>query len=273
MRQLFRCGRAIMTGVLCAALCAAQARAGGWPLAPGETEAILSISRLSVHERYNSSGKRRWTSHYRKLEISPYIEHGLSDSLTLVGELAYMEESTNFFGREFEDSGLSRIKLGARQVLGEWNDTLFSVQPLLTFHLLGSADDPAATESGDIDADFGIVLARSEEIFGLPFFSVQEIAYRFRDNGRPDEVRTDITLGMKPRPGTMLLLKSLNEGALKMTSRGDLYRSSKIGFSVVQELPQADAPGWSMELGMEQTVFGRSTVDGTTVRLALWRRF
>jgi protein XagA len=264
---------AALAGALAVALCAAEARAGGWPLPPGQTEIILNISRLSADERYDSSGNRVWTSNYRKLEISPYIEHGVSGRLTLVGEFAYMSESTNFFGREIENDAFSRLKLGARQVLGEWNDTLFSFQPVVTFHFEGEAGDPAATESGDIDVDAGLVLARNDEVAGFAVFSVQEIAWRYRDDGRPDEVRADITLGTRPWKGGMLLLKSLNEGALETTAAGDLYRSSKLGFSIVQELPQADAPGWSAEIGIERTVFGRSTIDEATFRIALWRRF
>ncbi|MEQ9153274.1 MAG: hypothetical protein RLO06_17490 [Parvibaculum sp.] len=273
MGQSVRCTCAALAGALAVALCAGETRAGGWPLPPGETEIILSISRLSADERYDSSGNRVWKSNYRKLEIAPYIEHGITSGLTLVGELAYMRESTNFFGREIENDAFSRLKLGGRQVLGEWNGTLFSFQPVVTFHFEGEADDPAATESGDIDAEFGLVLARNEEVAGFAVFSVQEVAWRYRDNGRPDEVRADITLGTRPWEGGMLLLKSLNEGALETTAAGDLYRSSKLGFSIVQELPQADAPGWSAEIGIERTVFGRSTIDEATLRIALWRRF
>ena len=273
MGQSVRRACAALSAALVAAFCAGEARSGGWPLPKGETEVILSISRLSADERYDSSGDRRWKSNYRKLEISPYAEYGLGDELTLIGEFAYMRESTNFFGRKIGNDAFSRLKLGARQVLGEWNGTLFSVQPVVVFHFEGEAADPAATGSGDIDGDIALVLARNEKIAGLTVFSVQEVAWRYRNDGRPDEVRADIVIGTKPWDGGMLLLKSLNEGALDMTAQGDLYRSSKLGFSIVQELPRADAPGWSAEIGIEQTVFGRSTIDGSTLRIALWRRF
>lgn len=273
MKRYVRRAFAACSAALIAALCAPEARAGGWPLPAGETEIILSISRLSADERYDSSGDRRWKSNYRKLEISPYIEHGLTEKLTLIGEFAYMRESTNFFGRQIGNDAFSRLKLGARHVLGEWNDTLFSIQPVIVFHFEGDAADPAATGSGDIDGDFGLVLARNETVAGLNFFTVQEVAWRYRNDGRPDEIRADIVLGTKPWDGGMLLLKSLNEGALDMTAQGDLYRSSKLGLSIVQELPRADAPGWSAEIGIEQTVFGRSAIDGATFRIALWLRF
>lgn len=250
-----------------------EAWAGGWPLAPGTTETITSLTWLTADERYDAGGNKVWTSRYTKLEISPYVEYGLTGNLTLIGELAWSREKTEYFGTEFRNDDLSRLKAGGRLALGVWEDTLFSLQPLFTLNLAGTGDDPAATESGDIDSELALVLARSETLSGLDIFSVQEIAYRYRDSSRPDEVRADITLGLKPRTGTMLLMKSLNTVAVTSASNGDRHSTSRLALSVVQALPETLAPGWSVEAGAEQTIFGRSTIHDTTVRIALWRRF
>lgn len=239
----------------------------------GHGEVIDTLSRLSGGERYESDGRKRWTSRYTKWELSSYAEYGLTGRLTLIGEAAYSREKTNYYSEEPEDWGFSRVKAGARLSLGTWQDTLFSLQPLIALHLTRAPDDPAATKSGDIDTELGLVLARNETLYGLDIFSVQEIAYRYRDRSRPDEVRADVTFGLKPAPGTMLLAKSLNTGALKQTPDGELFRSSKLSLSVVQALPEDWLPGMSVEAGAEQTVFGRSTLDGTTYRIAVWYRF
>ncbi|MBX3447600.1 MAG: hypothetical protein KF765_12675 [Parvibaculaceae bacterium] len=257
-----------------AMLCAAPAaRAGGWPLPRGEGEVIFTYSSHRADERYENSGNKRWTSSYTKHEISPYAEYGLFDRVTLVGEAAWREESTNYFGYRFEDRGFSRAKAGARVSLGTWEETLFSLQSIATLHLADAGDDPAATRSGDWDAEIGLVLARNEKLFGLDAFSVQEFAWRWRDSGRPDQIRSDITIGTKFTPGTMLLLKSLNTASIGATETGEYYLSGKIAVSLVQELPPSIAPGASIEAGIEQTAFGRSAIDETVFRLALWRRF
>lgn len=265
-------GLIVLAG-LCAPAIAFDARAGGWPLPQGKGEIIVTASRLSADERYDSDGNKRWTSHYTKYEISPYAEYGFSDDLTLIGELAWTSEKTDFFGLEFEDDGFSRMKAGARYAIGSWEKTLFSVQPLVTLHLDDAGDDPAATKDGDFDAEIGIVLARSDKLFGTDIFSVQETAWRFRDSGRPDQLRADITLGGSPQPGTMILLKSLNTASAKSTSTGELYRSSKLSFSVVQDIPASILPGIAVEAGVEQTIAGRSAIHDTTWRAALWYRF
>lgn len=264
---------AILAGAATSITFMDEARSGGWPLPAGAGEVIVTSSRLTAGERYDSDSNKRWTSRYTKYEISPYAEYGLFDDLTLIGEAAWRRETTDFFGTTFEDKGFSRVKAGARYTIGTWQETLFSVQPLVTLHLDDAGDDPAATKSGDIDAEFGIVLARNETIFGMNLFSVQEFAWRYRDAGRPDQFRADITLGGKPLPGTMLLLKSLNTASATSTSTGELYRSSKLSMSIVQDLPSPAAPGMALEFGVERTIEGRSAIDDTTWRVALWYRF
>ena len=262
-----------LVGIAAGVAFAGEARSGGWPLAAGTGEIILTASRLSAGERYESDGSKRWTSSYTKYEISPYAEYGLTAKLTLIGETAWKRETTDFFGMKFEDSGFSRVKAGARYAIGTWQETLLSVQPLVTLHLDGAGDDPAATKRGDIDAELGIVLARNETLLGMNLFSVQEVAWRYRDRSRPDQIRADISIGGKPLDGTMLLLKSLNTASLASTPSGELYRSSKLAISIVQDLPADIAPGIALEAGMERTIAGQSTVADTTWRIGLWYRF
>lgn len=256
-----------------ASLFATQARAGGWPAAPGTGEIITSFTWLSADERYEADGSKRPTSRYTKVEIAPYAEYGLTRNLTLIGEAAYTGEKTDYYGEEHSNMDISRLKAGARLALGSWEETLFSVQPLMTLHLMRTGDDPAATASGDIDAELALVMARNETLSGLDVFSVQEVGYRYRDRNRPDAVRADVTLGIKPWPRIMLLVKSLNTVALKQTSNGESYQSGKLAFSAVYALPDHLAPGWSAEAGVERTIIGRSTVDETVGRFALWYRF
>ena len=248
---------------------AGEARAGGWPLAPGAGELIVPVTHMTAGERYDSSGTKQWKPRYTKIEIAPYAEYGLTRRLTLTGEAAWVTDKTDFFGMNFRERGLTRIKAGARFAFGTWAGTHFSVQPIATLHLAGAANDPAATAKGDIDAEMAFVVARNEKLLGIDAFSVQEVAWRYRDRGRPDEVRADITFGAKPWPGVMLLVKSLNTAALSATAAGNTYQSGKLALSLVHDV----APGWALEAGMEHSVFGRDAIAERTLRFAVWRRF
>ncbi|MBX3488314.1 hypothetical protein [Parvibaculum sp.] len=258
-----------MALVVAFSLAAGNAQGGGWPLAPGTGELIVPVTHMRAGERYDGSGKKQWKPRYTKIEVAPYAEYGLTSRLTLTGEAAWAADKTDFFGMNFRENGMTRIKAGARYALGTWAGTHFSVQPLATLHLAGAANDPAATAKGDIDAEMVLVVARNEKLFGIDAFSVQEIAWRYRDSGRPDEVRADITFGAKPWPGIMLLAKSLNTAALSSTAAGDSYQSGKLALSLVHDV----APGLAIEAGMEHSVFGRDAIAERTLRFAVWRRF
>jgi len=243
--------------------------AGGWPLAPGTGELIVPVTRMTADEHYDAAGNKQSKSRYTKIEIAPYGEYGLTSWMTLVGEAAWASDETDYFGMKFQERGMTRLKAGARFALGTWRDTHFSLQPLATLHLTRDTGDPAATKSGDIDAELALVLARNDTLLGMEAFSVQEIGYRRRDRNRPDEVRVDITLGVKPWPGTMLLIKSLNTAATKPTAAGQSYQSGKVALSVVYDL----APDLALEIGGERSIMGRNAIAEESFRLAVWYRF
>lgn len=254
-----------------------SARAGGWPLAPGTGELITSVSRMHANERtedkVDTSTGRVSPFRYRKTEITSYLELGLFKKFTVIGELAHTKERSELTVGTFENDGISRLKGGFRYSIGTWEETLFSLQPLVTLHLEDISENPAVIHNGDVDAELALVLARSEKVSGLDIFSVQEIGWSYRNSGRPDEFRADVTLGTKPWPGTMFLLKSLNAAALEAVPNEKVYRSNKIAFSVVQALPRDIFPDASLEAGFERLIDGEGTIEDTTFRVGLWYRF
>ncbi|MFN4230965.1 hypothetical protein [Parvibaculum sp.] len=277
MRRFFSRGTKILSCALILIFCSDVALAGGWPRAPGSGELITTVSRMRsnarTEDKIDTSTGKISPFRYRKTEITSYLELGLIDDLTAIGELAHTKERSELVVGTFENSGISRIKAGFRYAIGTWEETLFSIQPLVTLHLEDISENPVMIHSGDVDAEIALVLARSDSFMGVEVFSVQEIGWSWRNSDRPDEVRADITLGAKPRPGTMFLLKSLNGAALDSLPNEKHYRSNKLAFSLVQDLPQNILPGTAFEAGVERFIDGQGTIDDTTFRVGLWYRF
>lgn len=251
--------------------------AGGWPRAPGTGEMITTVSRL--HSNARTEDKIDTTTgkvspfRYRKAEICSYLELGLFEDLTAIGELAHTKERSELVVGTFENDGISRLKAGFRYAIGTWEETLFSVQPLVTLHLEDISENPVMIQNGDVDAELALVLARSDTFMGMDMFSVQEIGWSYRNSSRPDEFRADVTLGIKPWPGTMVLVKSLNGAAIEALPNEKVFRSNKLGLSLVQSLPGDVLPGVSFEAGVERLIDGEGTIEGTTWRFGLWYRF
>ncbi len=248
---------------------ASDATAGGWPQAQGHWQVIVPITSTQANARYGISGNKQSASSYKKWEVAPYVEFGLSKNLTLINEMAWTRDDTNYRGDHFTSEGMSRLKLGARLCLGDWQETTFSLQPLATIHGTTSGDNPSSPHSGDVDGEMAIVMARSAPVLGIEAFSVQEVGYTKSTGNAPDLVRADVTLGLKPYQDTMLLIKSMNTTALSVNASGGLYQSTKLGLSLVQNI----AGNIALEAGYETVITGRETLNEKTWRVGLWLQF
>lgn len=230
---------------------------------------IVPVTSTRATARYGLTGGKQAASSYKKWEVAPYVEYGLSKNITLINEMAWTRDDTNYRGDHFTSEGMSRMKWGARLCLGEWQDTTFSLQPLVTLHGTTSGDNPSAPHTGDVDGEIAIVMARSAPVLGIEAFSVQEVGYTKSTGRAPDLVRADVTLGLKPNQNTMLLIKSMNTSALQVNDSGGLYQSTRLGISLVQNLTHHIA----LEAGYETVISGRETLNEKTWRVGLWLQF
>ncbi len=248
----------------------APAWAGAWPQPEGEGQIITSYFSTEADEAFGPDGKVRPKTRYTKQEIASYAEYGWTKDTTLLAEIVYTKDDTDFFGEHHRQQGLSRAELGARYAIGTWQDTLFSVQALAALHGTSSGDDPASSRRGDIDGEIDITLGRSFTLLGIEGFSDTVIGYRLRPGGRADEAKTNITLGIRPFSRTMLLLKSENFATVSggHQTAADVTRN-KLGLSLVREI----TPTISLELGGMKTISGRNSLRETSLNLGLWYRF
>lgn len=268
--------RSRMRAAFCAfsamTVAAAQpAHAGAWPQPVGQGLIIVPFTASKATDGFDSSGKRIPRSDYRKIEVAPYAEYGLTKSLTLVGSFAWLRDQTDYYGYQFRQQGFSRAEAGVRVSLGTWQGTRFALQPLLAVHGTSSGDDPYASRRGDIDEEIALVSGRSFHLFGVEGFTDTMVAYRHRPAGRPAQIKTNVTVGFKPWSTTMLLVKS--ENFASVAHGGDTAVKSaaaaKIGASIVQQL----AGPVSIKVGAMETITGRNVVREKALTVGLWYRF
>jgi hypothetical protein len=253
-----------------AAASIAPAYAGAWPQPEGGGQVIATYTSTRADEAFGPDGKLHHRSPYTKEELSSYAEYGWTKTVTLVSELAYTKDDTNFYGEHHRSQGLSRLELGGRYAIGTWQDILFSIQSLAVLHGTSSGDDPATSRRGDVDEEIDITLGRSFAFFGIDGFNDTLIGYRYRAAGRADEVKTNITIGLRPFPRTLLLVKSENFTTIhgSRQTQTDVTRH-KLGLSIVREL----GGSISLELGGMQTISGRNSIRERSLSLALWYGF
>jgi hypothetical protein len=259
------------TIMLAMALWPCAAAAGAWPQAPGHTQLIMPFTVTWATDEYDSEGDAQRRNRFTKQEVQPYLEYGLSRDLTLVGSLALTHERSSWLGTTTSDRALSRVEAGARLALGEWQDTYFSVQPLVIWHGAMTQSDPFASQRGDIDGELALTMGQHFELWGLDGFTDNLVGVRVKPSDRPSELKANLTLGLDLSDTSKVMVKSESYATFTETNSPTTSQitSNKLGLSVVQRLDKTV----SMELGYMASLSGKNTIKEQSLGFALWYDF
>jgi len=254
---------------------------------PGKGQAIVTTTFADARKAYDASGRLIETPSYRKFESRVYVEHGLFDWLTIVGEGGYM----NFRGAaapydhlslliqeakaglplslqsqpgpHYEGLGLGA--LGARTRLFTWGDYIVSVQAT------ARAASPAARRFLDmrdaVQADLRLLVGRPFEVFGVPAFIDAELGYRSRgQNG--EEIRADFTAGLRPLPPILILAQSFSAFAPRGGPAG-VVAAQKFQLSALYDVTAS----LSVQIGAIAAIGGVNSPAERGLISALWWRY
>ena len=247
-----------------------SALAGAWTLPAGETKAIVTTSLAYADSQFGPDGRRQPRRDFRKIETTLYVEFGIADQLTFLGEVAHANEKITDHGFSSSNSGPARVETGARLRLGEIDDTLVSLQAIVALHTEQQSNDPFASKSGDLDYEIALATGAPFTLLGVEGFSTSLTAYRYRPGGRADEVSVDATIGLKPADGWMILFQSLNFISVgREALPGIRTRSHKAKLSIIRQVHK----NLSIELGAFKTLTGENMIEETAGLLGFWYHF
>jgi hypothetical protein len=254
---------------------------------PGQGQAIVTTTFADARKAYDARGRLIETPSYRKFETSIYVEHGVLDRLTIVAEGGYMKfngaagpfDHLNLLideakaglplspqappGARYEGLGLGA--LGARTMLFTWGDYIVSLQAGVR------AASPAARRFLDmrdaVQGDVRLLVGRPFELFGLAGFFDAQLGYRTRgQNG--DEIRADLTLGLRPLPPILLLAQSFSGFAPRGGPAG-VVAAQKFQLSAVYDMTAS----LSLQLGAIAALGGVNSPAERGLISALWWRY
>ncbi|MDN5927534.1 MAG: hypothetical protein L0I29_10705 [Hyphomicrobiales bacterium] len=238
----------------------APAHAGAWLQEKGHGLLILSTTMLSGDKVFDAAGHPFDIPRYNRFDTSAWLEYGLTDGLTLVLRPQFRSVS---LGKPYNlhYSGLGYTGLGARIGLWSSGGTVLSLQSMLRIPgepLVGSAQFETETR---------LLYGHSYKLGTWPAFIDTQFAYRFRAGIAPDEVRSDVTFGVRPRPDLMMMAQ-----AFSTFSFGGFYASGweyKVQLSAVWDF----AKDWSVQVGGSATVAGVNALQERGYFAAIWKRF
>ena len=197
--------RLILTILLAAA--AAPAAAGPWTPERGHGQVIATFAVYSTRESFTQQGDRAefgFDGKFRKREINPYLELGVTDRLTFIANTFVIgSEFSNAFGAQ-KNSGLGDSTIGLRYRVTDTNGpVIVAMQGLVKLPTAGSGQPNLGNRQVDVDGR--LVVGGSLGKSSRPPFWTVEGGYRYRAEGPADELRFEGTLGVYVHARLMLL--------------------------------------------------------------------
>ncbi len=254
--------------VIVAALCAEPAAAGALLMDEGAGEIIVTSTFADANKAYDRHGHLIRTPSYGKFEAAGYVEYGVTNWLTVVAEGSAFDFNGSGTAYPFEPAphyaGAGLGALGGRIRLGEFAGVYFSAQASL--RVASQAAGRFLDFKTPTQVDVRVQALRGFEAFGLPWFVEAQLGYRSRGQSG-DEIRADLTLGLRPRPDILLMAQSFS--AFVPGAAFDGYAAQKFELSGVYDLSR----DWSAQLGVLAAPTGVNSPAEKGVLAALWRRF
>ncbi|MGJ0559682.1 MAG: hypothetical protein ACR651_11065, partial [Methylocystis sp.] len=166
-------------------------------------------------------------------------------------------------GARYEGLGLGAF--GARALLFTWGGYIVSLQAGLR------AASPAARRFLDmrdpVQADLRLLVGRPFELFGFPGFVDAQLGYRSRgQNG--DEIRADLTAGLRPLPAILLLAQSFSGFAPRGGPAG-VVAAQKFQLSAVYDMTAS----LSLQIGAIAALGGVNSPAERGLISAVWWRY
>lgn len=273
---------------LAAMLAAGPCVAGAWVQDQGATLMILKASHSDSGVAFDDGHHRTQfpdDGSSRQDQINLYVEHGLTDDLTFIGNFYLSRYGyRNRYG-DSSTSGLGDQEIGLRYRLdpgaqASWQRAL---QVLLSIPAYDKDDDPALG-FGDYNVELRYSVGRGYSLGTHDAYLDMGMGVRLRGADSADEVRLDIASGVSLAPRWMLIgelnvIQGLGNGSgdnplyLGQENGNPIasnnYDLTKLQLSALYTLPS----GSQLQAGYQQPIAGRNTGGGGAAFVAVWWRF
>jgi hypothetical protein len=261
-------GRVAFAGLagVAPALAATHARAGAWA-PPAGTGIVIAGTGFTTGERYfTASGRLVPVPDYRKFELAAYGEYGITDRLTAVVASSGLLET---IGSPIDLGylGLGYIEAGGRALLIEEGAAVVSVQA--TGRVAGSHLRAWIGSDADTQVDLRALAGYGFRLGGWTGFVEGQLGFRWRDAPAANEIRADLTLGLRPARDWLVMLQSFSAIAAETGTGRPPQSETKLQLSAVYDL----SARWALQLGGFATLVGSNTLAERGLLAAVWYRF
>jgi len=226
----------------------------------GKTQLILKYEGETANEAFDVNGLVQPIPKQHDENLSLFVEHGLTDRITLQGKLGWTRGADAFNSY----SGRGPIDFGARYVVLRTSRSVISVYAGGVLAGEGPNTAHSARKAGDPGVEVRLLAGRSGRLWRRHVFAEVQLA-QLNSKRLPTETRVETTIGFEPRHGWLLLAQTY-AGREDQKPVAPLWLKSE--WSVIH-----DVGPWRLQAGWRAAQIG---VDSPVTRgpvLALWRTF
>lgn len=255
----------------CSVFICGEAQAGAWNQRAGEGQ-VISTSFWSnagkiFDDDYNAVPLRGFT----KTETRLYLEHGVTDWLTLVGNGGLQTLNFRDGDSRFDYDGLDDTELGLQFKLrdAEGFTTALRVSYIIDSQLDNQAVD--VLRGGD-QYELRALLGQSRETIVGDFFYDAQIAARTESFNELDGAQGALTLGWKPTHRWLIMSQSyVNFSDNDKIDGFDVPEQTQVTSTL--SLARQYQPGRYVQFGAGQTFFGQNIVKERSLFIGLWTEY
>lgn len=244
---------------------AGPALAGAWTLKTGQGLVIVTAGGSQASGAFAQDRRRTPVSRFRKAEIQVLAEYGITDRFTLRGRTE--ARHLRFEAREAE-TGLGVSEIGGRFRVIERGGFVASTEVNLRLAEADPALDPGGAGLLEGGIEGRVLAGYGFDLHGRPAFVDAQGAYRTGGAAQADEIRVDLTLGLRPWDGVLLLAQSFSTIGLPVPDL-EGFDQHKLQVSGVYDV----TPRVAVQAGAWSAVAGRNALDEHGLLAALWLNF
>jgi hypothetical protein len=244
------------------------ALAGAWTLAEGTGQVIVTGLVSAADSAFDAQADLAGRPDFEKGTVSLLLEYGLTDQLTLLasGEAGSERDGDLPVARP----ALFDAAIGARLRLFEEEGLIVSGQLSARIERAQAADLEgfAGLDWTSPQVEPRLLAGYGFSLAGYPAFAEAQAGYRFSLGEGPDEVKLDVTFGLRPWEDLLLLAQTFSTLSAG-DECGSSYAYHKAQGSFVYDLNDR----WSLQAGAVVTVAGRNALRERGLISGVWYRF
>jgi len=253
-----------------------QAQAGAWNMPKGEGQAISMATYSIADTSFRDSDQIDPAVDFTKTENRLFFEHGLTEKITLVGNIAYQTIGFASADSAINYDGFDKTELGLRYQVKRREGLAVALQ---ASYVVGGGPRESIL---DIEGRKDVLELRG--LWGQSFdfgdktnnkwvgFFDAHIAARARSTEQLEDWRADLTLGLKPNEKIIFMMQGFHIDRLAFSGQGftvPRQAQSKAQISAVFEIKTNRL----LQFSYLETLAGRNIVKEKAVTVGLWQRY